>query len=237
MPSATCECVCERDTTLWWKPAGMWVCISDDCVCTCVCVPMLLCLLLGVMKETRVYIFLCVSTLPHPWRAVWGILRRFCSGGRWVLGVFHSDVISPDNGLVKAGILRAPSPFDCVGQLWRNGHYLPVSSSIKKPPCPSYPCVKSSHRGRDMGRSHTGPEKVKATRILVHLQTFTCINDFTLHLNYSFLNKSGWHCLLKSKTVAFHMVSASTAVITALLRHRKTSIFRRTCKKPQMTLF
>ncbi|KAI9522552.1 hypothetical protein NQZ68_034904 [Dissostichus eleginoides] len=48
----------------------------------------------------------------------------------------------PDNGLVKAGILRAPAPFDCVGQLWRNGHYLPVSGSIKKPPCPSYPCVR-----------------------------------------------------------------------------------------------
>ncbi|TNN61568.1 hypothetical protein EYF80_028180 [Liparis tanakae] len=26
-------------------------------------------------------------------------------------------------------------------QLWRNGHYLPVSSSIKKPPCPSCSCV------------------------------------------------------------------------------------------------
>lgn len=58
----------------------------------------------------------------------------FCSGGRWDLGVLHSDVISPDNGLVKAGILRAPSSFDCVGQLWRNGHYLAVSGSIKKPP-------------------------------------------------------------------------------------------------------
>ncbi|KAF3849749.1 hypothetical protein F7725_019468, partial [Dissostichus mawsoni] len=53
-----------------------------------------------------------------------------------------ADVISPDNGLVKAGILRAPAPFDCVGQLWRNGHYLPLSGSIKKPPCPSYPCVR-----------------------------------------------------------------------------------------------
>lgn len=53
----------------------------------------------------------------------------------------HSDVIIPDNGLVKAGILGAPSAFDCLGQLWRNGHYLPVSSSIKKPPCPSYSYV------------------------------------------------------------------------------------------------
>lgn len=126
----------------------MWVCMDNEQVLSeCVCA--------GVMKESRVYIFLCVCalclcTFPHPWRVVWGILCRFCWGGRWVLGVLHSDVISPDNGLVKAGILSAPSPFDCVGQLWRNGHYLPVSS-IKKPPCPSYPAL-----GFPQGEGH-GP--------------------------------------------------------------------------------
>ncbi|MEQ2173769.1 hypothetical protein GOODEAATRI_000858, partial [Goodea atripinnis] len=74
-----------------------------------------------------------------------GLFGVFCAGfapgGRRVLGVSHSDVISPDKGLVKAGILQAPTSFDCEGQLWRNGHYLPVSGSIKKPPpsCHSYP--------------------------------------------------------------------------------------------------
>lgn len=101
------------------------------------------------------YIYVCVPSncalSPHPWRAVWGILCRFCSGGRWVLGVLHSDVIIPDNSLVKAGILRAPSPFDCLGQLWRNGHYLPVSSSIKKPPFPSYSCISVPTGGGTCG--------------------------------------------------------------------------------------
>lgn len=94
------------------------------------------------MKESRVYIFLCVCALfPHPRRVVWGILCRFLLRGEVSSPGLHSHVISTDNGLVKAGILQAPSPFDCVGQLWRNGHYLPVSGSIKKPPCPSYPSV------------------------------------------------------------------------------------------------
>lgn len=122
------------------------MCTGNEQVCACTSV----CLCLGVMKKSRVYIILCshICALPLIPEGLFGV---FCAGfgrGRWVLGVLHSDVISPDNGLVKAGILQAPSLFDCVGQLWRNGHYLPVSGSIKKhlppptPPCPSYPCVR-----------------------------------------------------------------------------------------------
>ena len=163
---------------------GMWV-----CVCVCVCVFEVVCLCFGGNEGVQgLYISACVHSLPHPWRVVWGILCRFLlGGGRWVLGVFHSDVISPDNGLVKAGILRAPSLFDCVGQLWRNGHYLPVSGSIKKHPPASPPASPPVTPALEFpqGEGHR-PVTLWPGESESNHQTFTHINGFTLHLNHSF---------------------------------------------------
>lgn len=111
-----------------------------------------------------------------------GFLCRFCRGGRWVLGVFHSDVISPDNGLVKAGILRAPYAFDCMGQLWRNGHYLPVSGSIKKPPAPVAPVLRVPTGGGTCAGHRLALKKMKAI-LVVNLQASL------LHLSLLKLNE------------------------------------------------
>lgn len=126
--NAECHmCVFGRETqhfdeSLLGCECGWVINESNECVRACVC-----------MRA-------CALLIPEG--LFEGFLCRFCRGGRWVLGVFHSDVISPDNGLVKAGILRAPYAFDCMGQLWRNGHYLPVSGSIKKPPAPVAPVLR-----------------------------------------------------------------------------------------------
>lgn len=136
----------------------MWVCTSetqhfDESLLgmeMCVWVMSILCVLTfgadALVWASDIYVCVCVCatwwrTLFCLWRVVWGILRRFCPEGGWIVRVLYSDVISPDNGLVKAGILGALSCFDCEGQLWRNGHYLHVSGSIKKPPLPGLPPV------------------------------------------------------------------------------------------------
>lgn len=132
--------------------------IQRICVCACV----------------RACVRACALLVPEG--LFEGILRRFCSGGRWVLGVFHSDVISPDNGLVKAGILRALSAFDCVGQLWRNGHYLPVSGSIKKPPAPVTPVLRVPTGGGTCVGHTLALKKMKAVWMLVYsLAIWLCL--------------------------------------------------------------
>lgn len=113
----------------------------------------------------------CVHVLSSSLK---GCSRVFCAGfaqgGGEFFGVFHSDVISPDNGLVKAGILRAPSAFDCVGQLWRNGHYLPVSGSIKKPPAPVTPVLRVPTGGGTCAGHTPALKKMKAVQVPVYWQ-------------------------------------------------------------------
>lgn len=132
----------------------------------------------------------------------------------WVgvgVGSLYSDVISPDNGLVKAGILQAPSSFDCEGQLWRNGHYLPVSSSMKRspPPPPSFSSTFAalcygSHRGRDMTGSHTGLEKLLwFTHSGKRLQEEEQVAVFTA--SFSHLEKCKSHAALLSKLKGFFL--------------------------------
>ena len=73
MPSATCECVLpERHNTL------MRACWGCECVCVCACVCLRLCAYVsGVMKESRVYIFLRVCTLSLIPEGLFGV---FCAG-------------------------------------------------------------------------------------------------------------------------------------------------------------
>lgn len=151
----------------------------------------------------------------------------------------HSDVISPDNGLVKAGILRAPSLFDCVGQLWRNGHYLPVSGSIKKPPRPPpHPALVTPALGFPQGEGR-GP--------VTHWSGESDSNhnsepDKRLHLTLEALcvATGGEQVVVFTQEqgkVAFHICFERVqgfSTVSVLSFYVAKCLFQSTCKNPQL---